>query len=112
MSFIEKQRLHQTPLCYCIQVIVKVIAHRVRNFHMLKNKYDHTLRQSNLHTASNNFSRFKEIQAGFDFLFLRSIHFKRCFDTSETQYKRAPNLKKTHSKISMCCMYKDYGQKP
>ncbi len=39
---------------------IKAIAHRVRNFRRLKNKYDLTLCQSRLHTASETFVRHKK----------------------------------------------------
>ncbi len=38
----------------------KVIAHRVWNFHTLKNNYNLTLCQSRLHTASETFVRHKK----------------------------------------------------
>ncbi len=38
------------------------------NFRTLKNKYDLTLCQSHLHTASEIFVRHKKIRIGFDFL--------------------------------------------
>ncbi len=47
---------------------IKVIAHGVRKFSMLKNKYDFTLCQSRLHTASKIFIRHKIIRIiGFDY---------------------------------------------
>ncbi len=52
---------------------VKVIAHGVRNFCMLKNKYDFTLRQSRLHTASETFIRQKKVRLGSIFCIFNSI---------------------------------------
>ncbi len=69
---------------------VKVIAHRVRNFHTLENKYDLTLCQSRLHTASEIFIRHKKNWIGsiFSVFRIRSKHFERCFDSSEPPYKQ------------------------
>ncbi len=58
---------------------VKAIAHRVRHFRMLKNKYDLTLCQSHLHTAWETFVCHKIIPIRFEFLrfCIRSMHFDR-----------------------------------
>ncbi len=58
---------------------LKVSAHWVRNFRTLKNKYDLTLCQSRLHTASETFVRQKKIRITFDFLRfrIRCMHFDR-----------------------------------
>ncbi len=47
---------------------VKAIAHRVQNFHTLESKYDLTLCESRLLTASETFVRHKIFGIGFDFL--------------------------------------------
>ncbi len=50
---------------------LKVIAHWVRNFRMLKNKYDLMLCQSRLHTACETFVRHEKIWIRFEFLRFR-----------------------------------------
>ncbi len=45
----------------------------VQNFRTLKNKYDLTLCQSRLHTASENFVRHKKIRIRFDFCVSASV---------------------------------------
>ncbi len=65
----------------CFKLSVKVIAHGVRNICMLKNKYDFTLCQSRLHTASETVikKKKKKSQIRFDFLcfHIHSMHFDR-----------------------------------
>ncbi len=67
----------------CLELLragpLKVIAHRVRNFRTLKIKYDLTLCQSRLHTASETLVRQKKIRIRFDFLRfrIRNMHFGR-----------------------------------
>ncbi len=71
----------------------KVIAHWVRNFRTLKNKYDLTLCQSRLHTASEIFVRHKQICIGFDFFpFFASVAsiLRVFFDSLEPPYMRTP----------------------
>ncbi len=72
---------------------LKAIAHWVRNFHTLKNKYDLTLCQSRLHTASEIFIRHKKNSDRVRFFCIfriRGKHFERCFDSLEPPYKRTP----------------------
>ncbi len=61
---------------------VKAIAHWVRIFRPLKNKYNLTLSQSSLHIATKTF-----VPINFDILHIHSKHFKGCFDNSEPPYK-------------------------
>ncbi len=56
------------------QCILKVIAHWVRNVCTLKDKYDLTLCQSRLHTASKMFIRHKKFGSGSFFFFLHCSH--------------------------------------
>ncbi len=54
----------------------------------LKYKYDLTLCQSRLHTASDTFVRHQKIRIRI--FRICSKHFERCFDNSEPPYKRTP----------------------
>ncbi len=54
-------------------VTLKVSAHWVRNFRTLKNKYDLTLCQSGLHTASETFVRQNKIGSGSIFCVFASV---------------------------------------
>ncbi len=65
------------------------IAYWVWIFRTLKNKYDRTLCQSRVHTASETFFRHKNNKKICVFR-IRSKHFERCFDNSEPPYKRTP----------------------
>ncbi len=69
---------------------IKVSAHWVRNFYMLKNKYDH------LHTSSETFVRHKKNRIRLDFLRfrIRSIHLGMGKD------KEYEKNGKAHAKIS------------
>ncbi len=74
------------------QFSLKVIAHRAI-FGTLKNKYNLTLCQSCLHTASKIFVRHKKNWIGLTFFSvfrIRSKHFERCFDSLEPPYKQTP----------------------
>ncbi len=94
---VSKQFMHSLSnhiiIIYLFLSTFKVIAHGVRNFCTLKNKYDLTLCQSRLHTASEIFVRHKQIRIGFDFfpLFASVASILRgFFDSSEPPYKRTP----------------------
>ncbi len=78
-----------------IWVRLKVIAHWVRKFRMLKNKFDLTLCQSRLHTASETFVRHKKIRIRFDYLRFASVACILIGKDEEYEKNR-----KTHVKIS------------
>ncbi len=71
---------------------VKVSAHWVRNFRMLKNKYDLTLCQSRLRTASETFVRQKNFGSGSIFCIFASV---ACILIGKDE-----EYGKTHAKIS------------
>ncbi len=71
---------------------VKVSAHWVRNFRMLKNKYDLTLCQSRLHTASETFVRQNIFGSGSIFCIFASV---ACILIGKDE-----EYGKTHAKIS------------
>ncbi len=68
---------HGFSVCWATKHIpascVKVSAHWVRNFRTLKNKYDLTLCQSRLHTASETFVHQKEFGSGSIFCVFASV---------------------------------------
>ncbi len=81
MAMSDFSKLHHrtinVPILYaCITLNLnglKVSAHWVRNFRTLKNKYDLTLCQSGLHTASETFVRQKKFGSGSIFCVFASV---------------------------------------
>ncbi len=71
----SKTELFETlnQLNHCIAKWFKVSAHWVRNFRTLKNKYDLTLCQSRLHTASETFVHQKQFGSGSIFCVFASV---------------------------------------
>ncbi len=82
------------PFCWIWRPLHTESEDFVQNFRTLKNKYDLTLCQSRLHTASETFV-IKKIRISFDFLRfrIRSMH----FDRKGWQIRKNG---KTHAKIS------------
>lgn len=78
-----------------------------RNFCTLKNKYDLTLCQSHLHTASKIFvCHKKKFRYIFSIFHIRSKHFERCFDSSEPPYKRTPKSRMAIVKFTLVSQHK------
>ncbi len=81
MAMSDFSKLHHrtinVPILYaCITLNLnglKVSAHWVRNFRTLKNKYDLTLCQSHLHTASETFVLQKKFGSGSIFCVFASV---------------------------------------